>query len=142
VDASHAGPRKFGWRLLEIIKLDVSSGWLIERANHNHTWATAIVGGSYLVKPFSARELMARVRAHLELARQRRELERELEQRVQARTAEVALVSTIIGLTHAFDMPTVAEGVDNQSQLDYLVREGCDESQGLPAQPTAAQIGI
>jgi CheY-like chemotaxis protein len=84
----------------------------------------------YLVKPFSARELMARVRAHLELARQRRELERELEQRVQARTAEVALVSTIIGLTHAFDMTTVAEGVDNQSQLDYLVREGCDESQG------------
>jgi len=40
------------------------------------------------------------------------------------------LVSTIIGLAHAFDMTTVAEGVETQAQLDYLVREGCDESQG------------
>jgi EAL domain-containing protein (putative c-di-GMP-specific phosphodiesterase class I) len=40
------------------------------------------------------------------------------------------LVSTIIGLAHAFDMTTVAEGVENQAQLDYLAREGCDESQG------------
>jgi EAL domain-containing protein (putative c-di-GMP-specific phosphodiesterase class I) len=40
------------------------------------------------------------------------------------------LVSTIIGLAHAFDMTTVAEGVETQAQLDYLVREGCNESQG------------
>ncbi len=40
------------------------------------------------------------------------------------------LVSTIIGLAHAFDMTTVAEGVETQAQLDYLMREGCDESQG------------
>jgi EAL domain-containing protein (putative c-di-GMP-specific phosphodiesterase class I) len=40
------------------------------------------------------------------------------------------LVSTIIGLAHAFDMSTVAEGVETQAQLDYLIGEGCDESQG------------
>jgi len=40
------------------------------------------------------------------------------------------LVTTIIGLAHAFDMTTVAEGVENQAQLDYLIHEGCDESQG------------
>jgi diguanylate cyclase (GGDEF)-like protein len=40
------------------------------------------------------------------------------------------LVSTIIGLAHAFDMTTVAEGVESQAQLDYLARQGCDESQG------------
>lgn len=40
------------------------------------------------------------------------------------------LVATIIGLAHAFDMTTVAEGVETQAQLDYLIREGCDESQG------------
>jgi diguanylate cyclase (GGDEF)-like protein len=40
------------------------------------------------------------------------------------------LVSTMIGLAHAFDMTTVAEGVETQAQLDYLIREGCDESQG------------
>ncbi|MGA8707684.1 MAG: GGDEF domain-containing phosphodiesterase [Steroidobacteraceae bacterium] len=40
------------------------------------------------------------------------------------------LVSTIIDLAHAFDMTTVAEGVETQSQLDYMVAAGCDESQG------------
>jgi diguanylate cyclase (GGDEF)-like protein len=41
------------------------------------------------------------------------------------------LISTIIGLAHAFDMTTVAEGVETRAQLDHLTREGCDESQGF-----------
>jgi diguanylate cyclase (GGDEF)-like protein len=41
------------------------------------------------------------------------------------------LVATIIDLAHAFDMTTVAEGVETQRQLDYLARAGCDESQGF-----------
>jgi diguanylate cyclase (GGDEF)-like protein len=40
------------------------------------------------------------------------------------------LVSTIIGLAHAFDMTTVAEGVETEGQLEYLLKAGCDESQG------------
>ena len=40
------------------------------------------------------------------------------------------LVETIIDLAHAFDMTTVAEGVETQGQLDFLRRAGCDESQG------------
>ncbi len=40
------------------------------------------------------------------------------------------LVSTIINLAHAFDMTTVAEGVETEAQLDYLIHAGCDESQG------------
>jgi diguanylate cyclase (GGDEF)-like protein len=40
------------------------------------------------------------------------------------------LVSTIIDLAHAFDMTTVAEGVETQAQMDHLARAGCDESQG------------
>jgi EAL domain-containing protein (putative c-di-GMP-specific phosphodiesterase class I) len=41
-------------------------------------------------------------------------------------------------LAHAFDMTTVAEGVETQAQLDYLTREGCDESQGyLHSRPVA-----
>jgi diguanylate cyclase (GGDEF)-like protein len=40
------------------------------------------------------------------------------------------LVSTIIGLAHAFGMTTVAEGVETQAQLDHLIHLGCDESQG------------
>ena len=44
----------------------------------------------YLVKPFSARELLARVRTHVDLARQRRAWESELELRVKERTADLA----------------------------------------------------
>jgi diguanylate cyclase (GGDEF)-like protein len=48
------------------------------------------------------------------------------------------LVSTIVGSAHAFDMSTVAEGVETQAQLEYLVKEGCDESQGyLHSRPVA-----
>jgi diguanylate cyclase (GGDEF)-like protein len=40
------------------------------------------------------------------------------------------LVETIIDLAHAFDMTTVAEGVETQKQLNFLACAGCDESQG------------
>jgi len=40
------------------------------------------------------------------------------------------LVETIIDLAHAFDMTTVAEGVETQKQLNFLASAGCDESQG------------
>jgi diguanylate cyclase (GGDEF)-like protein len=50
-----------------------------------------------------------------------------------------ALVSTIIGLARAFDMTTVAEGVETQEQLAFLTRAGCDESQGyLHSRPIPA----
>jgi diguanylate cyclase (GGDEF)-like protein len=41
------------------------------------------------------------------------------------------LVATVIELAHAFDMTTVAEGVETPEQLAYLTRCGCDESQGF-----------
>jgi diguanylate cyclase (GGDEF)-like protein len=54
-------------------------------------------------------------------------------------SAGSTLVSTIIGLAHAFHMSTVAEGVETQEQLTFLQRAGCDESQGfLHSRPVAA----
>jgi signal transduction histidine kinase len=50
----------------------------------------------YLVKPFSARELMARVRTHVELARERRAWESELERRVEERTAELRVAQQTV----------------------------------------------
>jgi diguanylate cyclase (GGDEF)-like protein len=41
------------------------------------------------------------------------------------------LVSTIIDLAHAFDMTTVAEGVETREQLEFLAHCECDESQGF-----------
>ena len=43
----------------------------------------------YLIKPFSARELMARVAAHLDMARLRKEARDNLEEKVKERTAEL-----------------------------------------------------
>jgi signal transduction histidine kinase len=44
----------------------------------------------YLAKPFSSRELLARIRTHIKMASVRRSLEFELEQRVHERTTQLA----------------------------------------------------
>jgi EAL domain-containing protein (putative c-di-GMP-specific phosphodiesterase class I) len=65
-------------------------------------------------------------------------IDRMFTSRLPADRKSCTLVSTIIGLAHAFDMTTIAEGIENQAQLDYLIREGCDESQGfLHSRPLA-----
>lgn len=53
--------------------------------------------------------------------------------------AAARLVPTIIGLARAFDLVTVAEGVETREQLQFLGRAGCDQSQGyLHARPMPA----
>jgi diguanylate cyclase (GGDEF)-like protein/PAS domain S-box-containing protein len=44
--------------------------------------------------------------------------------------ASVTLVSSIIGLASAFDLTTIAEGVESQSQLHLLRELNCHQSQG------------
>jgi PAS domain S-box-containing protein len=57
----------------------------------------------YLVKPFSARELLARVRAHMEMARLRREwARRESELQAEARLAQEQAVAILESITDAF----------------------------------------
>jgi diguanylate cyclase (GGDEF)-like protein len=58
-------------------------------------------------------------------------IDRMFTSRLPADRRGCTLVSTIIGLSHAFDMTAVAEGVETRDQLNYLMREGCDESQGF-----------
>ncbi|WP_233522511.1 putative bifunctional diguanylate cyclase/phosphodiesterase [Peribacillus glennii] len=40
------------------------------------------------------------------------------------------ITSAIISLAHSLNMSVVAEGIENQSQLEYLSEERCDEGQG------------
>src|SRR6185437_10289846 len=88
-------PRLDGFGLLKALRADERTRQLpiiLLSARAGEESAVEGLGAGaddYLVKPFSARELLARVRSHLDLARQRRGLERELERRVAARTAEV-----------------------------------------------------
>lgn len=41
-----------------------------------------------------------------------------------------AITSTIISLAHQLNMSVIAEGIENEEQLAYLIQENCDEGQG------------
>ncbi len=49
---------------------------------------------------------------------------------VTTRTDDSALVKAMIGLAHALDLTTTAEGVETDDQLAFLRAQGCDHTQG------------
>ncbi|HTL90210.1 MAG TPA: EAL domain-containing protein, partial [Leptolyngbya sp.] len=52
---------------------------------------------------------------------------------------DTAIIRTIISLAHSLDLNVVAEGVETQTQLDFLKANGCDQIQGyLFGRPIAA----
>jgi PAS domain S-box-containing protein len=107
----------------------------------------------YLVKPFSARELLARVRAHLQMAQIRREasaneqmLRREAETR--ARDAEEAHTLLYTLLEHVPAGITIAAGppdfpiVANSNQSLRSLGNPTDEALGVPAGHHAPAYGV
>jgi PAS domain S-box-containing protein len=80
----------------------------------------------YLVKPFSARELLARVRAHLEMARVRREAtRRESELRAEARQAQEHAAAVLDSITDGFI------ALDSQWRFTYVNAEA-ERINGMP----------
>jgi len=66
-------------------------------------------------------------------------IDRSFTSRLPGDPAGCTLATTIIGLGRAFNMSTVAEGVETRDQLDFLQRAGCTESQGyLHSRPIPA----
>jgi len=45
--------------------------------------------------------------------------------------SDAAIVSGIVGLTRALQRTAIAEGIENDSQRDWLLRAGCDLGQGF-----------
>jgi diguanylate cyclase (GGDEF)-like protein/PAS domain S-box-containing protein len=43
---------------------------------------------------------------------------------------DMAIVKTIIDMAHSLNMRTIAEGVERSDQLEFLLKNGCDEIQG------------
>jgi CheY-like chemotaxis protein len=119
-------PRLDGFGLLKALRADERTRQLPVILLSARAGEEASVEGldagadDYLIKPFSARELQARIRAHLELARQRRELEHQLEQRVQARTAEVARLTRVLQMLSGINMALVR--IDDR---DQVMAEAC-----------------
>jgi EAL domain-containing protein (putative c-di-GMP-specific phosphodiesterase class I) len=51
---------------------------------------------------------------------------------------ELAIVTSIISLGHSLGLRVIAEGVENEQQLEYLTDNDCDEVQGhLISEPVA-----
>ncbi len=50
---------------------------------------------------------------------------------VERNAQSAAIVRAVIGLGRGLNLPILAEGVENEKQLAFLVREGCDEIQGF-----------
>lgn len=49
---------------------------------------------------------------------------------ITANPEKAAITISIITLAHALKLKVIAEGVENQDQLDFLRHEQCDEIQG------------
>ncbi|MEJ0034733.1 MAG: EAL domain-containing protein [Gammaproteobacteria bacterium] len=69
-------------------------------------------------------------------------IDRSFVQHLATDAAARTLVKTIISLARAFNLKTIAEGVETQEQLDHLWHAGCEQSQGyLHSKPVpAAQL--
>ena len=50
------------------------------------------------------------------------------------------LAQAIISLGHSLKLKVIAEGVEEQAQLDFLKANHCDEAQGLVDSGTAALL--
>jgi len=44
---------------------------------------------------------------------------------------DAAIVFSTIALAHSMVLPVIAEGIENERQLQYLQRYGCDQGQGF-----------
>ena len=125
-------PRLDGFGLLKALRADVRTRQLPVILVSARAGDEAAIEGldagadDYLIKPFSARELQARVRAHLELARQRRELEHQLEQRVEARTAEVGRLTRVLQMLSGINTALV-----RIHDRDQVMGEACRLAQGV-----------
>ncbi|MDZ7836870.1 MAG: EAL domain-containing protein [Actinomycetota bacterium] len=57
--------------------------------------------------------------------------------------SEAVLAGDIISIAHRFGYNVVAEGVEQQKQKDYLIKNGCDYMQGfLFSKPLAGEKAV
>jgi len=57
---------------------------------------------------------------------------------LQEDTQDPVIVAAIIAMARSLRLKVVAEGIETQAQLEFLVRHGCDEGQGFLFTPALA----
>jgi EAL domain-containing protein (putative c-di-GMP-specific phosphodiesterase class I) len=57
-------------------------------------------------------------------------IDREFISQITEETNELHMLSAIIDLSHRLGLRVLAEGVETESQLQYLMKQGCDLAQG------------
>ena len=62
---------------------------------------------------------------------QRLKIDRSFVTGIPAREDDVAITTAIIGMAHTLGLKVVAEGIEEQAQLDFLRKQKCDEAQGF-----------
>ncbi|MCK2126134.1 EAL domain-containing protein [Thauera aromatica] len=73
-------------------------------------------------------------------------IDRSFVQDALSNPAAAAIASSVVGLAHQMGLKVVAEGVETEAQLAFLLRQGCDEMQGyyyskpLPADVLASLL--
>jgi len=124
-------PRLDGFGLLKALRADERTRrlpviLLSARAGEESALEGLDAGADdYLVKPFSSRELLARVRTHMELARQRRAWETELEEKVRERTAELLASTEALTAENARRRLTerqLGSQLERMDLLDHITR--------------------
>jgi EAL domain-containing protein (putative c-di-GMP-specific phosphodiesterase class I)/GGDEF domain-containing protein len=66
-------------------------------------------------------------------------LDRVMVDEIESDPRDLAVFRAIVAMAKALDLKVIAEGIENQGQLDLIVREGCDFYQGfLRAPPLSA----
>jgi signal transduction histidine kinase/CheY-like chemotaxis protein len=121
-------PRLDGFGLLRALRADRRTQslpiiLLSARAGEDAAVAGLDTGADdYLVKPFSARELLARVRTHVELGWQRRAWADELELRVKQRTARLEVQVQWLNLLDQMTL-AIAGRQDPRSVFQLVIRQ-------------------
>lgn len=67
-------------------------------------------------------------------------IDREFVRDISTDPDDAAITGAIIALAHSLELNVVAEGVENEAQLEHLRKHGCDQVQGfLLGKPMAAR---
>ena len=61
---------------------------------------------------------------------QKLKIDRSFVSRIETNSNTGAIISTIVGLSRALGVETIAEGVENQAQVTLLMAAGCNAAQG------------